>query len=85
MIGLGCIHEAKREIRSFMAEHPENYDSCFLLASIEAQRGNMKRAEVLLVHALDRGFSNMEEIHANGKLHELFESMTGRKLVEDAT
>jgi len=85
MIRQGNVNKAKREIRRFMKEHPENYDTYFLLAAIEAQRDNRKRAEVLLIHALDRGFSNMEEIHANGKLHELFEAMTGRNLVEDAT
>ncbi len=84
MIGLGTVTEAKREIREFMAQHPENYDTCFLLAAIEAQRGNERRAEVLLVHALDRGFSNMEELHAHPGLHSIFETMTGRKLVEDA-
>jgi tetratricopeptide (TPR) repeat protein len=84
MIGQGRASQVKSFIREYMAENPQNYDAYFLLATIEVQRGNLKRAEILLVHALECGFSNMEEIHANEKLHELFETMTGRKLVEDA-
>ena len=83
MIGQGRVTETRRALRSFLEENPGSHDSYFLLASIEAERGNMRRAETLLVHALDRGFSNMEEMHANRKLHDLFEAMTGRKLLEE--
>ena len=76
--------EVKREIRNYIINHPESFDSYFLLAGIEARRGNVKRAETLLVHALDNGFNDMEEIHANEVLQEIFESMTGKQLIEEA-
>lgn len=84
MLGNGKISEVKKRIRVHIEENPESYDSYFLLAVIEAKRGNLKRAEVLLVHALDHGFNNTEEIQQYEKLSELFESMTGKKLLEEA-
>ena len=84
MLGNGKISEVKKMIREHIIKHPESYDSYFLLAVIEAQRGNLKRAEVLLVHALDNGFNNSEEIHRYEALSELFETMTGKKLLEEA-
>ncbi|MBN1308745.1 MAG: tetratricopeptide repeat protein [Chitinispirillaceae bacterium] len=84
MLGQGNMAEVKREIRRYMTGHPDSYDSYFLLADIEARRGNMKRAETLLVHALDRGFNDREEIRANSVLNDIFESMTGKQLIADA-
>ena len=83
-LALGMTDEVKREIRNYIINHPESFDSYFLLAGIEARRGNVKRAETLLVHALDNGFNDMEEIHANEVLQEIFESMTGKQLIEEA-
>lgn len=84
MLGSGKNKEVGKLIRAHMTEHRESYDSYFLLAVIEAQRGNAKRAETLLVHALDHGFSNMDELHRYDTLNEIFESMTGKKLLEEA-
>lgn len=84
LLGLGQAGEVRRSIREYIGKHPESYDTYFLLARLEADRGNLKRAEVLLVHALDHGFNNMEEIYANSVLNDLFESMTGKKLLEEA-
>ncbi|MBN1577697.1 MAG: tetratricopeptide repeat protein [Chitinispirillaceae bacterium] len=84
MLEQGKTVEVKREIREYIAVHPESFDTYFLLADIEAKRGNVKRAETLLVHALDHGFNDMEEIHANSVLHDIFESMTGKQLIADA-
>lgn len=82
MLGKGLLKETRKQIREFNADHKENYDTYFLLAAIEGKKGNMMRAETLLVYALDHGFSNMEEIHANPALHQLFESMTSKKQYE---
>ena len=74
----------RKDIIQFINDNPESHDPYFLLAAIEADKGNMKRAEVLLVYALDHGFNNMEEIYSNSRLNELFESMAGKQLLEDA-
>jgi tetratricopeptide (TPR) repeat protein len=84
MLGNKKNRDVRKLIRAHMAEHPESYDGYFLLAVIEAQRGNVKRAETLLVYALDHGFSNMDELHRYPTLNEIFESMTGKKLLEEA-
>jgi tetratricopeptide (TPR) repeat protein len=83
MLAQGQVKEARKQIRQFTSQHHESCDTFFLLADIEARRGNHKRAETLLVYALDHGFNNMEEIHGNPVLHDLFESMTGKKHLEE--
>ncbi len=83
-IALGFTKEVKREIREYLKDHPESFDSYFLLADIEGRRGNMKRAGVLLIHSLDNGFNNMDEIHSNEALREIFDSMTAKQLIEEA-
>jgi tetratricopeptide (TPR) repeat protein len=83
MLAQGNLKEARKQIRDHIAGHRDSCDTYFLLADIEARRGNRKRAETLLVYALDHGFNNMEEIHGNKVLHELFESMTGKKQFEE--
>lgn len=84
LISLGRHAEARREILDFVKLHGEGYDTFFLLANIEAHKKNRKRAETLLVYALDYGFCNMKEIHDNPLLHELFESMAGKRNMDDA-
>jgi predicted Zn-dependent protease len=84
MLEVGRGKEVRRAIREYIVSHPESYDTYFLLAVIEAEKGNMRRAETLLVYALDHGFSNMEELHGNPRLNDIFESMTGKKLLEEA-
>jgi len=84
MVGLGNLADARREIREYVRLNGEGFDTFFLLADIEARKNNRKRAETLLVYALDFGFCNMKEIHVNPVLHELFESMAGKKSADDA-
>ncbi len=84
MIAMGKGAEAGRMIRRHVETHPESFDAYFLLAAVEAGRDNVKRAETLLVYSLDHGFTNLEEIRANPALNVIFESMTGKKLLEEA-
>lgn len=85
-LALGQIDGTRKMIRGYIAEYPESFDAYFLLARIEAERGNRLRAEVFLVQALEHGFTNMEELHMSEPLQDVFEAMTKRngELLTDA-
>jgi len=76
MVALDKVNEARREMLADLSGNGASGDLYFLLADIEARRGNRLRARTLLVYALDYGFCHMQEIHENPVLHEIFESMT---------
>ena len=84
MLQTGKTKEVKKMLREHIRKNQESCDAYFLLAVLEAQNGNFKRAEILLVYALDHGFNNTEEIQSYDALHGIFENMTGKNLVEEA-
>jgi tetratricopeptide (TPR) repeat protein len=83
MLAQDRVKETRKQILRYFTENIPSYDTYFLLADIEARKGNSRRAEILLVYALDHGFSNMEEIHTNPVLHQLFEAMAEKRHVEE--
>lgn len=84
MIALERRAEARHAILQYIKEHRDSCDAYFLLADIEASSGHLGRAGYLLVHALDNGFNGMEEIRSSAALTEIFESIAGKRLIEEA-
>lgn len=66
----------KQLIQQHIKEDPDYFDSWFILAAIEASRGNRVRAERFLIKALENGFTNIEELNQYGYLKQIFESLS---------
>lgn len=69
----------KQLIQVHIKNDPDYFDSWFILAKIEASRGNRVRAERFLIKALENGFTNMEEIERSEQLKPIFDSLTHNK------
>ncbi|MCX7726683.1 MAG: tetratricopeptide repeat protein [Chitinispirillaceae bacterium] len=82
MIELGEKETVKKILREYLNENKMDYDVYFLLAKIEGYKGNIKRAKVLLVNALDNGFHNIEEIKKDKILNKMFEDINAKRLIE---
>jgi len=67
---------AKQLIQKHIKDDPDYFDCWFMLARIEASRGNRIRAERFLIRALENGFTNTEELNECGSLKEIFDSLT---------
>ncbi len=67
--------KVKQLVQLHIKEDPDYFDSWFVLAVIEAFRGNRIRAERFLIKALENGFTNMEELNQYSHLKQIFESL----------
>jgi tetratricopeptide (TPR) repeat protein len=67
--------KVKQLVQLHIKEDPDYFDSWFILAVIEASRGNRIRAERFLIKALENGFTNMEELNQYSHLKQIFETL----------
>ncbi|NLD98236.1 MAG: tetratricopeptide repeat protein, partial [Fibrobacter sp.] len=74
----------RRLVQQHIKEDPDYFDSWFILAKIEASRGNRLRAERFLIRALENGFTNTEELNDCSCLKEIFNSLTITKECQTA-
>ena len=75
LLGKNEVSKAKQLIQNYIKDNPDGYDCWFLLARIEAQRGNRIRAEKFLIRALENGFTNMEELNESVPLKQIFDTL----------
>jgi tetratricopeptide (TPR) repeat protein len=67
--------KVKQLVQLYIKDDPDYFDSWFMLAVIEASRGNRIRAERFLIKALENGFTNIEELNQYSHLKQIFETL----------
>jgi tetratricopeptide (TPR) repeat protein len=67
--------KVKQLVQLHIKDDPDYFDSWFILAVIEASRGNRIRAERFLIKALENGFTNIEELNQYSHLKQIFETL----------
>ncbi len=75
--------EARGSIQNYIRENPDSFECWFLLARIEAERGNIAKAEKYLVRSLENGFTNLDELNDCPELKKIFDSLASKDLVVD--
>jgi tetratricopeptide (TPR) repeat protein len=67
--------QARRLIQNYIKDYPQSFECWYLLALIEAKKGNRQRAEKFLIKALENGYSNLDELQKEPLFKEIMDSI----------
>jgi tetratricopeptide (TPR) repeat protein len=81
LIARNEIDEAVHQIQMHIKDNPDAFECWFLLARIEAMRGNNSRAEKYLIRSLENGFTSLDELNDCSELKKIFENLTKKEQI----